>query len=968
MRGAGRRIRGVGWLGLAFMAGSLGAQSIIDGVLQGVPPPPAQPGDETWTFVNDLKQPLWAENHAWPQRAAEAGEADLSRGARVIQGFPDPEGVLETAVDDLRAFLAAGRVLPDGPYVIETGRIETPVFESYRIEVEPNRCRILAADTEGVRRGIVYVEDRMLAAEGPFLPLGSVTRKPFIASRISRCFFGPIKRPPRYRDELMDDVDYYPEAYLNRLAHEGINGLWLTVTFRDLCRTEITPGFGEQADRRFAKLRRTVERCRRYGIRIYLFAIEPAAWDADDPVLKNHPELGGAKAGGKLMFCPSSETAQRYLYEAAKGIFSAVPHLGGLINITHGERYTSCQSVVVATSNGRTTCPVCAKKEPWEIFQATLEPLSRGMREANPHAELIAWFYMPQDADPGKWVYAIPQHGLSNVVYQFNFESGVTKTDFGRVRLGGDYWISTPGPSARFERLADLARESGVAFSAKIQTGCSHEVATVPFVPVPGLLYRKFRAMRELGVSRVMLCWYFGNYPGIMNKAAGELAFEPFPETEQAFVSELARAEWGRARAGTVAQAWERFAEGYGHYPLVTPFQYWGPMHDGVVWPLLLLPQDAPLAPTWLIAANRGERVGDPFPPSGDRIAEALGGAYTLQEAIEACRAMSVMWDQGVGLLRTLERDSGLPKARRQDIGVSRALGLQFRSGLNILRFYDLRERLARETVKARQLALLSEMRGIVEKEAAGGVELKELCRADSRIGFHSEAEGYKYFPAKIAWRGEQLRRVLDTEMPALERSFAEGKDVFAAYAGRQPEGPCARSVFRADIARQIEEGSAWLKEQDWQMDSTTNTFRWTCRHDRDALYLLFTCDNTPSAKRADGTVSLILEPRRLWPSMTCRVSADGKAHSSPDVMGAHYAFQSGVRREEGGWSGWMRIPFVSIGIPSERPAPVRINVVRVAAGSRDEQAWITRRPWPYRLRVSGGNPADLGWLLFDGP
>jgi hypothetical protein len=63
-----------------------------------------------------------------------------------------------------------------------------------------------------------------------------------------------------------------------------------------------------------------------------------------------------------------------------------------------------------------------------------------------------------------------------------------------------------------------------------------------------------------------------------------------------------------------------------------------------------------------------------------------------------------------------------------------------------------------------------------------------------------------------------------------------------------------------------------------------------------------------------------------------------------------------------------MRIPFVSIGIPSERPAPVRINVVRVAAGSRDEQAWITRRPWPYRLRVSGGNPADLGWLLFDVP
>ena len=31
---------------------------------------------------------------------------------------------------------------------------------------------------------------------------------PWLKNRISRCFFGPIKRPPFNRDELMDDVDY----------------------------------------------------------------------------------------------------------------------------------------------------------------------------------------------------------------------------------------------------------------------------------------------------------------------------------------------------------------------------------------------------------------------------------------------------------------------------------------------------------------------------------------------------------------------------------------------------------------------------------------------------------------------------------------------------------------------------------------------------------------------------------------
>ena len=85
------------------------------------------------------------------------------------------------------------------------------------------------------------------------------------------------------------------------------------------------------------------------------------------------------------------------------------------------------------------------------------------------------------------------------MILQFNFESGVSRTEFGKLLVGGDYWISNPGPSDRFERIANVARENGTKVSAKIQTGNSHEVASVPFVPVPSLLYRKFSAMRSLG-------------------------------------------------------------------------------------------------------------------------------------------------------------------------------------------------------------------------------------------------------------------------------------------------------------------------------------------------------------------------------------------------------------------------------------------------------------------------------------
>ena len=929
-----------------------------------LPPLPAQPGEDTWRFIGDLQSPLWSD-HGWSPRAAASGEADLHGGVRVDAQFPDPEGLLKTAYADLSDFLAAGKVPKTGAFVIETAKAETTAFEAYRIEVTADRCRIVAADTEGVRRGLFHVEDMMLRAGGPFLSLETIERKPFIKSRISRCFFGPINRPPKNRDELMDDVDYYPDRYLNRMAREGVNGLWLTIQFKDLCKTSVVPQSGNNVERRLAKLRKTVEKCRQYGVRIYIFTIEPAA-----STVGLNPKLGAAEGG---LFCPWSEAAQKYLYETTNGIFRAVPHLGGMINISHGECPTTCLSSMGATDDARPVCHVCGKKEPWEVLSQTLSPMARGIRDANPNAELIAWLYMP-DAWGGKdlapWVYEIPKHMPENVVLQFNFESGVVKEVFGRGRQGGDYWLSVPGPSSRFDRMARESRKSGSPMSAKIQAGCSHELATVPFIPVPGNLYQKFRAMHELGVTRVMLCWYFGNYPGVMNKAAGELSFEPFPKTEDEFLHNLASVEWGK-HSDEVVRAWQLFAEGYSHFPLTNHFQFFGPMHDGVVWPLLLRPQDAPLAPTWQVF----DWTRQPLAPSGDRIGECLGQSHTLAEAVELCRTLSDRWDRGVEILRAIEADPALSAERRLDIGVARALGIQFRSGWNILRFYDLRERMAHEK-PAEQSATLKEMRPIVEAELAGGAELIDLCRRDSRLGFHSEAEGYKYFPEKIQWRMDQLRGLLDKEMPAFEREIQRGEDVFAEYAGRTPTGPTARSLYCADIAQRVTKTPGDLPGGlVWQTCSpsaggkpTGRKARWACCHDREAFYLLFDCTDPDGASAKASSVMLTVEPRRLWPCLNFSVTASGVKTAWPGHL-AHCLLtcDSGTFAQAGkdAWRGWMRIPFVSLNIDPTSPGPLRMNVRYMTPG-RDEDAWLARHPWPFRLLLADGNPADLGWLLWD--
>jgi hypothetical protein len=662
--------------------------------------------------------------------------------------------------------------------------------------------------------------------------------------------------------------------------------------------------------------------------------------------------LGGTLAWWQgNLFCPWSDTAQKYLYQATHGIFSAVPHLGGMINITHGEGLTTCLSSVLCTDNARPTCPLCATRRPWEIIRRTLTPMARGMHDANPEAELIAWFYMPDvHAELADWVYELPDHFSTNVTLQFNFESGVVKEVLGKTRKGGDYWLSTPGPSPRFERIARQSHTAGVSVSAKIQTGCSHEVATVPLVPVPGNLYRKFRAMRELGVSRVMLCWYFGNYPGLMNKAAGELSFEPFPESEDDFLRRLASLEWGK-HSEAVVSAWKCFAEGYGHFPLTNHFQYWGPMHDGVVWPLLLRPRDAPLAPTWQIAS---ESTRQPNAPSGDRIGECLGDSYTLAEALAECRSMSDRWNRGVGILRAVEADSAVSAELRRDIGVARALGIQFRSGLNILQFYDLRERMAREE-PATQMQSLKEMRQIVDEELRNGSELIRLCSRDSRLGFHSEAEGYKYFPELIRWRMDRMKELLDVEIPALSKEIERGVDVFAEYSGRAIVGPRVQSHYWADIAECVKQAPGNVPSHlSWQTlpDPVRGDIRWTLCHDRKALYLLFDCRNGASISEA----TLTIEPRRLWPCLNFSEAPSPwpPRKTAPDA-----------KTEKTGWQGWTRIPFDAFGMEATNPRPLRINL-RVAG--QTDRAWIPRHPWPSRLLLGDDNPSDLGWLAFEKP
>lgn len=959
-------------------------------------PAPPQPPESSWRFIAELAGTPVHQPLRWRRHAPRSGEADCSGGFRLDLQFDDPANLLETAVADFRFFLESARLRDDGAMPLIVRRQPSLQREAFRVEVRHACCTLVAGDTEGVRRGLIWIEDELQRRGGPFLPLGQVSRKPWVRTRLSRCFFGPINRPPKLKDELADDVDYYPDEYLNRLAHQGVNGIWLTIEFFKTIPSTIIPEYGQNAAPRLEKLRRTVRQCARYGIRIYPFCIEPAAFDRACPELTAaaaaHPDL----LGDDRAFCTSTPKGQAYLEEATRTLFTEVPGLGGLVVISVGERHTHCYSRR-ATAPG---CPRCSRRTPFAVLADTLSALRRGMNAVAPESELISWPY-------GQFIHfgwgeknTIAAAGKvpPGVALQHNFETGGWNVQLGKRRPTWDYWQSYVGPAAVFRQCARQAARHGTRMFAKLQVGCGHEIASTQVVPVPGILHKKYTQMRKLGVSGAMHSWYPGAYPSMMTHTAGDLSFEPF-QTEGDFLKSIARRDWG-ADAARVARAWRCFEAGYRHYPTAHIFQYFGPMHDGVVWPLHLIPRRRPLAPFWQLG----------YPPSGDHIADCVTNGFTLAEISLLCRRMADSWAAGAALLKPLLPRYRSHPDRLRDIRVALAIAIQLRSGANILRFYELREALADARLPARRLALLAAMRARVRDEQRQSRALLPLAEVESILGFVAEAEGYKYFPALIRWRLAQLDKLLREEFPAVRRRARLRQPLFPDYTGAQPagaayacptvrRGPTLRGPSADRLWASLPEASCddWLHRvfnpERWKRcgydpddhlpvaaaERRGRTMSWQACHDRTHLFIRIHCTAGTGADAAapfaQDELDLQLEPRRTLPRILFRATPDGKTlclkddgylpHRDNPWRAAH-AFTATT------WSVMLRIPIRWLRPEGRRLwTPLRFNVLRrmpltgkagVAHGS-----WAARHPLMGRLDWDVLNPdTDFGWIIFN--
>lgn len=754
-------------------------------------------------FINDLKSELYSEKPSpFGLRALENDEFEFN-GLYLDKNFPDDDDLLGTIYEDVEKFLKIceidGNVFP-----IKTIYKKTDTFEEYYIDVRENEIVVSAGDTEGIRRALVWIEDEMLRREGPYLPKGIVNKAPHIKTRITRCFFSPINRPPKNEDELRNDIDYYPEEYLNKLMHDGVNGLWIYTRFSDLFESSYIEEFGKDGfmEKRVRKLNGIIAKCKRYGIKIYVFAIEPIGLNREDA--KKYPELIGGSQGSERAICINTKAGRDFCYESGKRLFQTFPDLGGYIGITYGERLTTCGSHIT------TNCPICKKVSRGELLAQGVNALMAGMKDQKPDADLVSWTYAQtihgwSDESVEEYI----EHLDDGISILQNFASNGWNEQLGKKRLAIDYWLSFIGPSDLFESTAKFAKKHGQEIYAKMQVCCSHEVASVPYVPVPGNVYDKYKAAHELGVTGVMQSWYFGNYPCLMSKAAGELAFEDFSKGKDDFIHRLAATTWGNTNAKTMVEAYNLFEKAYKNYPTNIMFSYYGPMHDSVVWQLQLLPKNYQLARTW--------QSEDPV--DGDRIGECFINGHSLEEVITLTSEMVDLWKKGRAIAETLPIKT---EKQRLELSVIKALEILFEGGVDILKFYQYRDLLGKNIDAKVQL---EKMREIVLRGIEQSTEMIDVWKNDTRLGYHSEAEGYKFFPEKLEHRIAQLKNLLQTEFVEVEKRIEEGKYPLEYYLGLDD------GTKRHEMAKGKLENSEWT-----YFDDNASKFRMS--YDEDKMYL----------------------------------------------------------------------------------------------------------------------------------
>lgn len=575
-----------------------------------------------------------------------------------------------------------------------------------------------------------------------------------------------------YGPELETALEAYPDDYLREIAAEGFNGIWLHARLREVVASRL---FGGAADTKRTFLKRLVEKAGRHGVKVFLYLNEPRGLRAEDPFWRKHPEVKGQPTtvtgcgpydGVYHALCSSTPAVREFLEESTYRLFKRTPGLGGVFCITASEHHTHCYSHYTKPQKRYTDpnfevwakdkfiCPRCAQREASDVVAEVITLIHRGLTAADPEALTIAWTWswVLIEPDPQKNLIARLPPGVR---IMSDWERGARKKVCGKIYPLDEYSLSYPGPSPRFRRQLAIARKHGRHMMAKLQIGATHELAAVPYLPVPQLLALKMSRMRQHKVDGYLACWIFGGEVSPMSKVCGRMSRMPAMAPGRA-IREVAEEEFGPQVAPAVVRAWAAFSAAWRKYPFSIPLVYYGPMNYATAYPLSLNMRKQAAPPGWLPLPRDGrgrlvlgddlERWIEPFTPA------VVTGAF---------RQLLTAWDKGLAILQRLA--SAHPDHRRLTLeaNLAKHIALSIQSTINIVEFYPLYREYRAAQAPEEKRRVLRKIAPLLQMELRTARRDRELVVADPRLGYHPEAHTHLFTSADLDYKAAVLERTL---------------------------------------------------------------------------------------------------------------------------------------------------------------------------------------------------------------
>lgn len=510
---------------------------------------------------------------------------------------------------------------------------------------------------------------------------------------------------------ITDTAESYPDWLLEEYQKKNINGLWMQGILYQLSRYDFDEKLSQGYEIRRKNLNSLIERCKKYGIKIYLYFNEPRAMPSS--FFEGREHLKGHNFNNLYSLCTSNKEVKDYLYTATKELLNECSGLGGLITITMSENLTHCYS---RSFDAVTTCPRCSAKKPYELAAEVNNIFAKAARDSKSRAKIISnlwcwdsftsWSY----EDTKKGIDALDKDISVMLISENSME--ISKADTKSIVI--DYSISNVGPSERSKNLLQYAKSRGHKIFAKVQINNSWECSAVPFIPVFDLIKEHIDNLKKVNIDGLMLSWTLGGYPSLSLDFLDKALDNSFDE--KLWYDE----KFGDASA-VIKNAVTLFSKAFENYPFDLEFLYKGPVNLGSanLWYVEPTGQDSTM-------------VGFPY----DDLT-GWKGVFSKENLIKLLEKLSSGWKEGLDLLDGLNEDLKSNENVDEIITMAQVCYCHFYSSYLNSRF--IMERDTVNSASARQTLI-----ELIDKEKLNVMRLYNAQSKDARIGF--EASNHYYY------------------------------------------------------------------------------------------------------------------------------------------------------------------------------------------------------------------------------